>query len=606
MEILREKLSECKPESISDYFSLDKKIESEKKKRKIKSEKNLKIALLSSFTSRGIKEVLNVKCCGLGVLPEFYIGGYNQYVQEILNENSGLYQFSPDLIIIFIDIRALLGGVYLSPYSISDNEKINLTNNKIEELQNLIKKLKEKTFAKIIFHNFETPLFSPLGILENKQSFGLMEMVETLNGKLKENYKKDSQVFIFDYNQFCSAIGKHNTIDYTMYYIGDIKLSLNYLPALCDNYLAYIKPLMGMSKKCIVLDLDNTLWGGIIGEDGIEGIRLGPEPEGKPFIEFQQYLLSLYNRGIILAVNSKNNRGEVLKVFQEHPYMILKEEHFASMHINWNDKVSNMKAIAQEINIGLDSMVFIDDDKLNREIVRGSLPDVLVVNMPESPSLYLKTLVELNDFNIVQLTEEDMRKGQLYAEKRRREEYLNTATDITEFLKGLNMVVTISEANDFSIPRISQLTLKTNQFNMTTRRYKEEQLKRFIADEKFLIKSIKVEDKFGDNGISGVLIVEKSSGKWRIDTFLLSCRVIGRCVEEAILAYLLDKSRIAGVSTLVGEFIPTKKNIPAKEFYQKNGFSLSNRNEELEIWTYNIAQEYNFPNFIEIAEDDAI
>jgi len=387
------KTNEKEGYGISDYLNLYKKLKKGKN-----SDKTVKIALLSSFTINGIKEVLSVKCHEFGINVEFYIGGYNQYAQEILDTNSSLYKFESDLIILFVDTRSIFGNDYLLPYNMNESQRRKFVNEKYVEIKSLVDKLKESSKAKILLHDFEVPIFSPLGILENKQKFGFIESVETLNSELKIIFKDDNLVFVFDYNTFCSKIGKDNIIDYKMYYLGDMKLNLHYIPELCDEYLGYIKPLKSLTKKCIVLDLDNTLWGGIIGEDGIEGIKLGPTPDGRSFMEFQQYLLSLFNRGIILAINSKNNLDDVIEVFNKHPHMILKENNFAAMQINWNDKIANMKVIAEELNIGIDSLVFVDDDKANREMIREAFPEINVVEMSDDPSLYLKTLMDLNDF----------------------------------------------------------------------------------------------------------------------------------------------------------------------------------------------------------------
>ena len=602
MDKVKEIISSTDIKGVSDYFKLYKELEKEIKKRKIKSEKRIKIALLSSFTVKGIKETLFVKCCEIGVLPEFYVADYNQYSQEILNANSGLYKFEPDLIILFVDVRAILGEQYLLPYRITDKQRTDWVKEKSKEIKSLINKIKEKLNLKILLHNLEVPMHSPLGILENKQNFGFIESVEKINDNLRESFKTDNHVFVFDYNAFCSKIGKQNIMDYKMYYLGDIKIDLQHIPELCYDYLAYIKPLTSLTKKCIVLDLDNTLWGGIVGEDGLEGIKLGPTPEGRPFLEFQKYLLALFNRGVILAINSKNNPGDVAEVFEKHPYMLLKEKHFASMQINWNDKISNMEAIAEEINIGMGSLVFIDDDKLTKEMVRGALPDVLVVELPEDPALYLKTLMKINDFNTLQITEEDKKKGRMYAEQRKRTKLQKDATDITEYLKGLDMIVTIEKANSFNMPRISQLTQKTNQFNMTTKRYLEEDIKKFFESDNFIVVSINVKDKFGDNGVTGVAIVKKGKEIWMIDTFLLSCRIIGRRVEETLLAYILKEARKENAKVLVGEFIPTKRNAPAKDFYKNNNFKLVKEGDEKQIWEYGIAKEYKFPDFIKVIE----
>lgn len=591
------------PNTLSDYLNLYKKVQKELKSNPSDKPESLKVALLSSFTINGLKEALFIKLLKIGILSDIYVGGYNQYNQEILNSKSDLYSFNPDIIFIFIDTKTILGEDYFLPYLISDNERETWLENTKNHFQLLVNKLKEQTTAKIIFHNFEVPVYSPLGILENKQNLGFKEAIIKLNLNLTEHYRSDGQLFIYDYENFCSNIGKKNLVNPKMYYMGDLKLDLQMIPPLAEEYLSYIKPLKAMTKKCIVLDLDNTLWGGIIGEDSIEGIKLGPTPEGRAFFEFQKYLLSLYNRGIILAINSKNNFEDAINVIRNHPNMILKETCFASFQINWNDKVSNMKSIAKELNIGLDSFIYFDDDKLWREIVSSSIPEILVVNMPEDPALYCQALQEINDLNTYTLTEEDKNKGKQYAQQRERQVFHQSATDLSDFLKGLQMVLTIEEANKFNIPRISQLTLKTNQFNMTTRRYQEEMIRNFAQDENYKVYAVQVEDKFGDNGITGVLIIKKDNHKWILDTFLLSCRIIGRRIEETILAYILDKAKQENVKELLGEFIQTKKNTPAKDFFSNNGFTLVDKIDQSEIWTYDVNKEFQYPDFIHIKGD---
>ncbi len=593
------KVNESKKLGISDYFNLYKKL---KEGKKLNDGKSIKIAILSSFTVNGIKEALSVKCNELGVNAEFYIGGYNQYAQEILGKNSSLYKFDPDLIILFIDTKSILGNEYLNPYDTDDSKRKKFIENKLKEIKSLIEKIKSSSRAKILLHNFEIPNFSPLGILENRQKFGFIESVETLNSELRNSFKEDKQVFVFDYNSFCSKIGKDNTIDYKMYYLGDMKLNIQHIPELCDEYLSYIKPLMSLTKKCIVLDLDNTLWGGIIGEDGLEGIKLGPTPEGRPFMEFQQYLLSLFNRGVILAINSKNNYDDIREVFEKHPNMVLRENNFAAIKINWNDKIANMKALAEELNIGTDSFVFIDDDKANREMIKEVFPEINVVEMPDDPSLYLKTLMEISDFNTLQITKEDKKKGHMYVQQRKRAEFQKSATDLTEFLKSLKMTVTAKKASKFNIPRISQLTQKTNQFNMTTIRYTEEDIKKFSVDKNYLVFSVEVEDKFGDSGITGAAIVKKGKDAWIIDTFLLSCRVIGRKVEETLLAYIAKEARKARAKKLKADFIPTKKNSVAKDFYRNSGFKIVSADNRKEEYEYDISKNYKFPDFIKFVE----
>lgn len=565
------------------------------------NEPAINIAILSSFTARGIEDCLRGQCKELGLNPSIYLGGYNQYVQEILGPASALYASNPQLIILFLDTRALLGDYFFLPYQMSDDDRRRWVEHKAQEIISLVETVKRNCRAKVLLHNFEIPLHSPLGILEHKQPFGFKESIEALNAKLRDAFKNDSQVFLFDFDAFCAKVGKQHVLDHKMYYLGDIKLHVRHLPDLCSEYMAYIKPMLHMTKKCIVLDLDNTLWGGIVGEDGMEGIKLGPTPEGRPFWEFQKSLLALLQRGVILAVNSKNNPEEVARVFAEHPYMVLKEEHFAVMRINWGDKVANMKSLAEEIGIGLDSLVFFDDDPVNRAMIQEFLPEVMVVDLPADPALYIKTVHELDAFHTLQLTKEDRERGKIYAQERQRKGFEQVATDLTEYLRGLGMRVTIEQASPITIPRIAQLTQKTNQFNMTTRRYSEEEIARLAVSPQYLVVSLRAQDKFGDNGTVGVAIAEKGNPAWRIDDFLLSCRVIGRRIEETLLAYIVQEAHKSGVASLTGEFMPTKKNAPAKGFYEKNGFALRETIDGKEMWEYDIERrEYPYTDFIQV------
>jgi FkbH-like protein len=313
-------------------------------------------------------------------------------------------------------------------------------------------------------------------------------------------------------------------------------------------------------------------------------------------MEFQRNLLALFQRGILLAINSKNNPEDALKVIREHPYMILREENFASMKINWNDKVSNMKEIATELNIGLDSMVFFDDDPLNREYIEINLPQVNTVNLSSDPSLYSQILQEINEFSILKITNEDTTRGQMYHQQLQRKELEQTSPNLGDFLAQLGIHVLIKKTNNFTIPRISQLTLKTNQFNLTTRRYQEEDIRKFLQDDKMLVGCAQVEDKFGDNGITGVFIVKKEKPtEWLLDTFLLSCRVMGREVEKGILNFILDTAKKNGVQKIKAQFIPTQKNKPSESFLPNCGFKKNG-----EYWIYDLDIPFESPKYVQV------
>ncbi len=559
--------------------------------------KKIKVALAASFNVSGFKEVLYVQCRQQRIAADIYVAAYAQYNQEILDRSSGLYRHQPDVIILFVDTASHLGDYLFNASERSDRQRRNFVSGKRAGLESLIEALEKNTRATIIVHNFEVPAYSPLGILENKQPFGMKESIEDLNRQLAGKYKKDPRVYVYDFAAKAGRIGQQDILDHKMYYMGDIKVDLQLISSITADYLAYIRPMLGASRKCLVLDLDNTLWGGVVGEEGIEGIRLGPTPEGRSYWEFQKYILSLFKQGVILAINSKNTEKTVLQVLKEHPHMVLKEEHFAAMQINWENKVTNMKAIAAELNIGLDSLVFMDDDTFNREVMARELPEVHVVDMPDDPALYLKTVQELDVFSVLQITREDKGKSRMYAQNRQRQQFEKQSADIDQYLEGLRMNVTFFEPSALTIPRMSQLTLKTNQWNMTTRRYQENDIAAMAADDAWQIRAMQVEDKFGDNGIIGLIIVKKQGRVWRIDTCLMSCRVIGRRLEEVLVGSMINLAKKAGVEEMVGEFIPSGKNGPAMDVFRQLGFKQDNG-----MWIYPVQQGFSMPGIIKVRQ----
>lgn len=323
-------------------------------------------------------------------------------------------------------------------------------------------------------------------------------------------------------------------------------------------------------KKCIVLDLDNTLWGGVIGEDGIDGIALSLQAPGNSFMAFQQALLDLYNRGIILAINSRNNPDDAWNVIRNHPNQILKEHHFAASRINWNDKASNIKELAEELNIGLDSMVFLDDDKTNREMVKALVPEVEVPELPEDPREYTKFLNALNYFSTEVITDEDKMRGNLYVTERLRKEQEKQFTSKEDFLKSLQLTLRIYKNNDSCIPRLSQLTEKTNQFNTHKVPLTEEEILEFIRSSNHDVYHASLSDSFGDHGVILFALVEKRGAGWHIRSLLMSCRVFGRNVEDSFLSHLLQGAKNERVETITIEHSHTEKNMPAREFVEAN------------------------------------
>ncbi len=558
-------------------------------------QKKIRIAFVGSFSLNGFEETIQVQCNDEKIHCTTYNSPYNQFNQEILNEDSNLYKFKPDVIFLLIDNRAILEDLFYFSNINSEDEKKKFTDEKFNEIKKLVETITKKIQSKIVITNFTIPTYTSLGIYESKTEYGLKEIILDLNKKLKTLSKNIDSCYIYDFNSFVTKFGEKNVLDYKKMNYGDIKINFDIIPFLIYEFLGYVKPILGLNKKCIVLDLDNTLWGNIVGEDGFDGIKLGPYPEGRAFVEFQKVIKSLSENGIILAINSKNNQNDAMKVINEHPYMILKEEDFSCIKINWNDKISNMKEISKELNIGLDSIVFFDDDPVNRELLRMSIPEINTIELPKEPSNYAQILRSLNDFNTLKITKDDMERKIMYEQEQNRHILESNTENLTEYLKKIDIKIKIKLDDKSAIPRISQLILKTNQFNLTTKRYQEEQIKKFVEDKTIIVGCSEVEDKFGENGITNVFIIKTKSNEWVIDTFLLSCRIMGRGIEEAIIGKILEIGKNRGIEKITATFIPTEKNKPAENFLKNYGFERDGEN-----WIFLLKNKIKIPNYLEV------
>ncbi|MFW9797688.1 MAG: HAD-IIIC family phosphatase [Candidatus Thorarchaeota archaeon] len=566
-------------------------------------EDTLSLAVIGSTTLEPLAACLDVKTRLEGFQTTTFVGGFNTYRQEALDQKSPLYKAEPDVVVLSVDAGSVLDQLFEASFvRASEKERTDLQKNLVNSVVSVVDVLEKKTSAIILVNNFIVPVFSPLGIVDNKQKTGLKKFIQGANAALAEQFIKSNQVFIVDLDSISGDYGKSRVLNWNIWYRGSVPFSEEFTPILADEYLRYIRALRGKTKKCIVLDLDNTLWGGIIGEDGLEGIKLSNTSPGIEYVDFQRGLLSFYNRGVILAICSKNNYDDAIKVFQEHPYQVLKEEHFAAMRINWQNKAANIAELAKEINIGLDSMVFFDDNPVERAQISLAHPDVLVVDLPKNPRLYRETLENLKVFDVLSLTKEDMARGEMYVGKRKRAELEQSAESIEDFLRTLDLKVKIQPVNDFDTPRVVQLIGKTNQFNLTTRRYTEADVRQFRDDQNVIVYSMAVTDKFGDEGVVGVAIVKMKDDDWWIDLLLMSCRVIGRSVETALLARVVADARAAKAKRIIGEYIPTKKNPPAADLYEKHGFGMPTESNGGKTWILNLDTDtVEVPDWIELS-----
>lgn len=412
----------------------------------------------------------------------------------------------------------------------------------------------------------------------------LRDAITNYNNELWHLAEQNSSVRVIDFSDFCRHYRTEELLNWKFYFLTQIALNPQLAADFKQWFHRQLDSIALKRKKCLVLDLDNTLWSGILGEDGIDGIQCSGDYPGKAFHWWQEALLGLSKTGVILTICSKNNLTDVEELWEKNPNLVLRKEHFAAWRINWQDKATNIQELAEELNIGLDSMVFIDDNPVERELIRQMLPMVAVIDFPTQPydlPILYKTLID-NYFKVYSLTEEDKQKTAQYKANAQRKQAEKTFSNFDDYIRSLEMQIRVEQVNEFSIMRAAQMTQKTNQFNLTTRRYTVDDLGQMLAAGA-RIYTLRVSDKFGDYGISGLCIVLQGT----IDTFLMSCRVLGKEVEKQFLQQVLDDCEREGINRLTATYLPTAKNGQVAQFYENNGFILTEDNNGIKTYIWN-------------------
>ncbi len=532
----------------------------------------LRIAVLRSYTAELLEPVLRLRLMVAGYKPQMLFGDFGGYAQEILDEQSALYAFKPNVVLLLTRLEELMPDFIDGFGDKTSKEWEEAVDTAANSLAQLVETAGNRAPCQLIIQNMSLsdPYF---GIHDAQLESGQRYLVDRFNKTLASRLGSMKNAFIWEFDGLIRRKGWETFLDAKLWYTSRSPYKQSAFVHIGADIASHILSASGRVKKCIVLDLDNTLWGGIAGEDGIDGVKLGHDYPGSCYRDFQKGLLRLVNRGLILAINSKNNEQDALEIIEKHPYMALRKHHFAAMRINWNDKVSNMKEIASELNIGLDSMIFIDDSSAECALVAERCPEVSVVHLPPKPYLIPGVLNALPCVENITLTDEDRKKSGMYRAQIERKEFERSVASLDDFLAGLCIEATIEPANGFSISRIAQLTQKTNQLNLTTRRYTEAQIQSFMDSADSCVYSVASKDRFGDNGIVGVFILRFIDDDCLIDSFLLSCRVIGRNIESAMMAIIAATARERKAKTITGEYLPTPKNKPASDIYSKLGFN---------------------------------
>ena len=570
-----------------------------KKKKSIKKqllEKNnlveKNIAILGGSTTSNIKLILELFLLDYGIKPNFYESEYNQFWQDAMFDNKELDEFKPDIIYIHTSYRNITNF----PEITSDEESINeLLNMEFSKFSSMWETLKRKYMCPIIQNNFEYPYYRILGNKDSIDIHGKTNFVIRLNALFSEYARNNESFYINDINYQSAQFGLDKWSDQFYWHMYKYALSMEAIPTLAFNVANIIKAIYGINKKGLVLDLDNTLWGGIVGDDGVENIQIGQETsEGQVFQEFQNYLKELKNMGIILNINSKNDEKNAIAGLN-HDDCILKPDDFIIIKANWNPKSQNIKEIATELNLGLDSLVFVDDNPAEREIIKQYAPDVETPNI-KTPDKYIQILDHSGYFEVINISKDDIKKNI------ERNKTISSFDNYDDYLKSLNMTSKIEEFIPLYYSRISQLSNKSNQFNLTTKRYSQSDIENIAADKNYITLYGKLVDTFGDNGVVSVVIGDKRNDELHIDLWIMSCRVLKRDMEYAMFDSLVKKAKKEKIKKIIGYYYPTMKNGMVKDFYKNMGFNLLNEDEEgNSTWEYTIPSRYTKKNkFIEV------
>lgn len=518
----------------------------EKRKLYANAEKTIRMAVLGSYSIQYIVKALRYLIFeNYHIYADIFEGDYDGIAKALLNKESEYYQFHPEVTVILPDATLI----------------------DVAFFQNVWKSIP----GYVLQSNFIVPSLSSLGNLEMSTPSSRNFQIAAANLELAR--QKPGNVTLLDFEGLAARVGKDHWYDYPAYFSTKQGFCLDYLGEVCWLITRQFGALYGKIKKCLVLDLDNTLWGGIVGEDGYAGIVLDPnDPIGEAYRYFQKYVLSLKDRGVLLAVCSKNEMEIAQEPFLKNPNMVLKLSDISCFIANWEDKAQNIQRIANTLNIGTDSLVFFDDNPAEREIVRMNLPEVTVLDVPDDPAYYAKALSDTGVFDWIQITAEDLNRANTYLTNRERTRILNESSDYEAYLAALEMEFNIGFMDETRIPRFTQLINKTNQFNLRTQRYTEEQIREMLANPAYKLIYAELSDKFDHYGLISCVILKDNF----IDTWVMSCRVFKRRVENKIFQFILDNTS----GPLYGEFLPTAKNMMVKEFYPQIGFKKNNREGE--------------------------
>jgi len=547
--------------------------------------KKIKIAVLGDTPTQFLAQALRATAFEKGFDLLIWDADFNQIERQIFDPASELYQHTPEIIIVFQSSHKLLGKYNKLPV----DQQSSMASDELEALKVKYSTITGQLPAKIIFYNYSEIDDAVFGNYANKTESSYLFQLRKLNYELMLFAAKNPDFYLGDISTIQNRVGKTAFFKPNIYIGSEMVLSIDILPEIASKTIDIISTFYGKFKKCLILDLDNTMWGGIIGEDGLENIQIGSLGIGKAFTEFQYWVKKLIKRGIIVAVCSKNNEATAKEPFEKHPDMVLHLDDIAVFIANWENKADNIRQIQSILNIGFDSMVFLDDTPFERNMVRENIPEICVPELPDDPADYLEFLYSLNLFETVSFSDEDTQRNKLYQIEAQRTIVQKGFTNEEDFLKSLNMLSLVEQFNKFNTPRAAQLSQRSNQYNLRTVRYSEADIKVLAASEYYFTFAFTLDDRFGDNGLICVIVLKKENLQTLfIENWFMSCRVLKRGMENFVLNTLTDFAKENSFVYLKGEYIPTAKNNMVREHYKSLGFEKTD-----EYWLLNVQNYEN-------------
>ncbi|MGE3595691.1 MAG: HAD-IIIC family phosphatase [Dehalococcoidia bacterium] len=544
----------------------------------------LRLGMLASYTLDFLRPVVTVEAARVGFTANLYLGDFGQLEQPVLDPGSSLHAFAPELLVLLFQPADLVPSVFDRFYSTGGSELDAVCGDLIERLVATARAFRAQAGRSVLVANFALPPQLPLGPFDAGDPRGLTHRLGAHNLALAERLAGEPDVYVWDYAGLVREVGTAAWSDPRVQLLARMAVASRNQPSLVRHLLRTIVALRRPPAKCLVLDLDNTIWGGVIGDDGPEGIKLGDDWPGNAYKAFQRCALGLRDRGILLAVASKNDEPVAAQVFRNHPEMLIRWEDLAAVRINWETKGANIRAIAQELNIGADSLVLFDDNPVERAEVRATAPEVRVIEVPADPTAYRDALLMSGHFDQSKLSAEDRERAGMYQVERERAILRQDAPTVADFLRSLDMEAEIGEVDGDTMARVAQLIGKTNQFNLTTRRHSPAEVARLGAADDSVVAWLRLRDRFGDQGLVAVGIIEKRATEAWLDTFLMSCRVMNREVEHAMMAYLIEHAMALGCERLIGEYRPTPKNHMVAELLPGFGFASRDQHDGGLLW----------------------